>query len=148
MPMGRDQFAIEHEEGLAYFMEPTYRPRFRDSLTSPKRREKLIASLDHFKHLDYRWAYDATRMRPREIRDYLRKCGATDRCYVLSSDSDYLQMDERFRWILGTEANLSQALEDLAEGDFGTFISCIPGRLAFFEGEDLGQRFILQRPAA
>jgi len=28
----------------------------------------------------------------------------------------------------------------------GTFISCIPGKLAYFEGEGLNERYILERP--
>jgi hypothetical protein len=30
----------------------------------------------------------------------------------------------------------------------GTLVSCIPGRLAYFEGEEKGARFILERGAA
>jgi hypothetical protein len=37
------------------------------------------------------------------------------------------------------------ALEDIIGNNDGTFISCIPGRLACFEGEGPNQRYILER---
>ena len=27
----------------------------------------------------------------------------------------------------------------------GVFVSCLPGRLAYFEGEDVGARYVLER---
>jgi hypothetical protein len=38
----------EHEEGLALFISREWRQRFRESLSSPKRRVKLTRSLAHF----------------------------------------------------------------------------------------------------
>jgi hypothetical protein len=80
-------FAVEHEEGLSFFVEGSHRRRFRESLTSPKRRIKLIASLDHFQHLDYRWAHDASKLSVRELRQYLRQNGAPKTCYVLEAST-------------------------------------------------------------
>jgi hypothetical protein len=36
-------------------------------------------------------------------------------------------------------------MSDVVGSSSGTFVSCIPGRLAYFEGEDPGARFILLR---
>jgi hypothetical protein len=36
--------------------------------------------------------------------------------------------------------------KDVVGHNDGTFISCIPGRLAYFEGEGLNERYVLQRP--
>ena len=104
-------FALEHEEGLALFVEPTYRSRFRESLASPKRREKLISTLDHFPNLDYRWAVEITTKATTSTVDaYLRNAGAPKQCYVLASDGDYLQADESegFKFILGTTGGRSR----------------------------------------
>ena len=142
-------FALEHEEGLALFVEPTYRSRFRESLASPKRREKLISTLDHFPNLDYRWAVEITTKATTSTVDaYLRNAGAPKQCYVLSSDGDYLQANESegFKFILGTTVDLRVALDDLLWNQFGAFISCIPGRLACFTGEMPDERFVLERP--
>jgi hypothetical protein len=53
-----------------------------------------------------------------------------------------------------TSRATSQPLRELHEvleavvGRFqGTFVSCIPGRLAYFEGERENDRYILERPA-
>jgi hypothetical protein len=45
----------DHEEGLALFISREWRQRFRESLSSPKRRGKLTWSLAHFRHLDHRF---------------------------------------------------------------------------------------------
>jgi hypothetical protein len=43
----------------------------------------------------------------------------------------------------GKEVNLQIALEETIGRQMGTFISCIPGKLAYFEDED--GRYILER---
>ena len=134
-------FAREHEEALAFFVEGPHRLRFRESLASPKRRGTVIGSLDHFRYLDYRWAYDASAMGPREVYDYLRQSGAPKKCYVLSTSPSYDQLDDS-----GTATELRKALDDLLYDAFGSLISCIPGRLAYYTGEMPDERFILQRP--
>jgi hypothetical protein len=43
---------------------------------------------------------------------------------------------------------LDAALEGVYCGDMGAIISCIPGKLAYYEGEDHGERYILDRQDA
>ena len=43
---------------------------------------------------------------------------------------------------------LKEALGLIIGVSTGTLVSCIPGRLGYFEGEDGGERFILERGAA
>jgi len=38
---------------------------------------------------------------------------------------------------------LDEALTKIVGSGMGTFVSCIPGKLAFVEMEELGRRFIL-----
>ena len=59
--------------------------------------------------------------------------GAGSKCWVISGDS---HLD-------GQEMELQAALEETVGYQMGTFISCIPGKLAYFENED--GRYILQR---
>jgi hypothetical protein len=40
---------------------------------------------------------------------------------------------------------LHQALQETIGQGYGTLISCIPGKLAYFEGEEVNHRFILKR---
>ena len=45
------------------------------------------------------------------------------------------------------EKSLRAALEKTVGTGSGTIISCIAGKLAYFEGEEQNQRYILERPA-
>jgi len=40
---------------------------------------------------------------------------------------------------------LAEAVEKVLGMGMGTFISCIPGKLAYFEGEDENERLLLER---
>ncbi len=59
--------------------------------------------------------------------------GAPDTCHVIS--------EGRFD---GQEMELLAALEETVGSGFGTVISCLPGRLGYFEGE-MRERYILQK---
>jgi len=61
--------------------------------------------------------------------------GAGSRCWVISESSE---LDTR-------EMDLLEALGETVGHGMGTIISCVAGRLAYFEDEDA--RYILQRPA-
>jgi hypothetical protein len=49
------------------------------------------------------------------------------------------------RDIDGHEMSLSDALAKTVALGSGTFISCLPGKLGYFELEDLSERYILER---
>ena len=51
-----ESLKAEHEAGLALFLEPSSRGRFRHALTSARARSKFTAKLAHFAHLDQRFA--------------------------------------------------------------------------------------------
>ena len=71
-----------------------------------------------------------------QVAAKLKLLGASDRCYLISSGSD---LDGRFM-------DLEEALSDVIGFGNGTFISCIPGKLGYFEFEDMGERYLLIRP--
>jgi hypothetical protein len=54
-------------------------------------------------------------------------------CWVISEDAE----------IDGRESDLESALENVSGTGMGTILSCIPGKLAYFEGED--ERLLLAR---
>ena len=65
----------------------------------------------------------------------LRSHGAPTTCYVISADE---ALD-------GHEMPLSDALDAVAASFFGAFISCIPGRLGYFEYEDMKSAYLLRK---
>jgi len=126
----------QHERGLILSFIPLERQnRYLELLAKPKRRKDIIASLAHFKHLDMRYA---VQIPPRQqhapnILQLLKSKGAPETCYALSEDSE----------LDGKEMSLREALASIVGCGTGTFLSCIPGKLAYFEDED--QRWILER---
>jgi len=125
----------EHERQLIEaFILPQRRSRYLEFLARPKHRKKIISELPHFKHLDPR---SVVSIPPREqhwknIRALLLSMGAPDLCHALSEDSE----------IDGKELPLQKALQCVVGSGMGTFLSCVPGKLGYFEDED--QRWILQ----
>jgi len=41
---------------------------------------------------------------------------------------------------------LEDAMKEISGGDMGTILSCIPGKLAFFRGEEMRSERLLERP--
>lgn len=102
-----------------------------------RRRKVALDSLNHFRDLNLRFA----RQLPLEERNaeaierLLRQKGTPATCYVIS---DNWSIDGQF-------LPLNTALVEVVAGGLGTFLSCLPGKLGYFEGEDIGQRFILEK---
>ncbi|MBN4057132.1 hypothetical protein JYU19_02370 [bacterium AH-315-J21] len=69
------------------------------------------------------------------IEEELKVKGAPSECYVISND-------ERFD---GKLMDLSAALDSATGHGMGTIISCIPGKLAYFEGEESDDRYVLSK---
>jgi hypothetical protein len=121
------------------FIVPDKRARYVSRLGLPKARQKFINS--HFFHMRDLDARFAERIAPRDqngaaIYGMLRERGAPETCYVMSGSSD----------LDGEVSDLRDTLVRVVdEGYDGTFVSCIPGRLAYFDGEEPGERYILAR---
>ena len=135
--MERNSEALQHEDGLALFIEPGWRSRFRSAMGSPSRRAKVLSQLDHFRHLDERFAtpVPASRQTLAYLETELRRRGATSLVHVVSE----------VRELDGEQMTLGEALGAVLEHELGSFVSCIPGRLAYFHEEEYGNRHILQR---
>jgi hypothetical protein len=131
---------IEHEAAtIKAFVVRTKQERFLSFLSDPKKREKFTRELSHFRWFDQRfvtavpWKADPkSRLWERHaqgianISQLLRSRGARETCWVISEDP---KLD-------GQELDLDVALADAIRSGTGTILSCISGRLAFFEGED------------
>ena len=124
------------EATLRAFIRKTRVERHVALLRTRTKREKLIAEMYDL-DLDSRfiWTLKPEDQWPTRVYDLLRQRGAPDTCYVMSAVSD---LDER-------AMELREALELTVGHDSGTLISCIPGHLAYYEG-DGGCRYLLERP--
>jgi hypothetical protein len=127
----------EERELIRRFVVPTKRRRMLEFLANPRKRPRITASLAHFRDLDPRWVVPVppTQHFPAHLERLLRRLGAGDSCYVISENRE---LDAR-------RLPLSEALECVVGRGMGTLISCVPGQLAFFEGEGPSDRCILAR---
>jgi len=126
----------EHERQLIRaFVLPQRRDRYLELLGKPKRRKDITDTLAHFKHLDMTYAVQipSPQRLASGILELLKSKGAPQTCYAMSEDSE----------LDGREIPLSEGLAFVVGRGIGTFLSCIPGKLAYFEDED--ERWILER---
>jgi hypothetical protein len=131
---------MDHTEAvISAFIKPERAPRYLALLSKRDGRAKLRAKLAHLADLDPRFARsvagaDAT---PEALERLLQAQGAPSVCYCLSENSE---LDNR-------ELSLGDALRQVVGYGMGTFLSCLPGRLAYFEGEGPRERYLVRRAA-
>ena len=127
---------MEHSSALVRaFIAPERRERYLGLLASPRGREKLRRALAHLRDLDPRCTHELPKgvHTPAEIEVLLRSKGAPPECVLLAEDA---ALD-------GCRLPLADALDAVIGRGMGTLISCLPGRLAFYEGEGPGERYLL-----
>lgn len=108
-------------------------------LSNPRRRREFTAELAHFHWLDERFArpIPATLAHTQsEIVALLRRKGAGETSWVISED----------RAIDARELPLEEALAHVWGQFNGTIVSCVPGKLALFRGEEMCSERLLERP--
>jgi hypothetical protein len=127
----------EEEALIRAFVVKAKCDRFVELMAEPKRRKDVPATLAHFRDLDPRWIVHlpTNQHDARAVERALRSRGAGDLCYLISQEGD---LDRR-------RLPLADALEQVIGRGIGTLISCIPGSLAYFEGEGPSDRCILAR---
>lgn len=132
--------ASEHERAtIRAFVEPSKQERFLGFLSQPRTRKKFIKDLNNFRWFDQRfataivWKVDPTlRLWKRHLQGManiyhlLQSKGAGKSCYVMSGDKE---LDAR-------ELDLEWVLERVVDGEVGTILSCIPGKLGLYAAED------------
>jgi hypothetical protein len=129
---------MDHETALINaFILRERRARYTGMLSNPKKRTKILGKLHHLKDLDPRFIIEIS---PSDhysdtIATLLMKRGAPEQCHVIGGT----------RELDGRNVQLVEALDEVVAWGYGTLISCIPGRLGFYEGEDLTIRYILER---
>ena len=128
--------AMNHEEALLRaFIDPNRTERYLEFIASPKKRVKLIKELAHFKALNpaFMVGIPTNQRNVSAIIELLKAKGAGPKCWVISENA---KLD-------GQELDLETALKETVGYQMGTLISCVPGRLGYFEDED--GRCILER---
>ena len=132
------------EESVARsFLRSGKKERVSGLLKSKRGRAKFLDELYHFYDFDPRWVVDipASRQNVAGILALLKEMGAPRTCYAISVD-----VDAEGSPLDGREVDLEETLQHIVGTGWGTILSCIPGRLGFYEGEDLGRRVILWNP--
>lgn len=130
----------EHEEALVRaFLLSAKQQRWLELLKKPKRRADVLRALAHFYDLDARYALSipAAEQSTGKVLKLLRTRGAPPDCYLLSESAEF---DQR-------TMPLADALDAIVGMGMGTLVSCVPGRLGYYEGEGPGDRRILVRRA-
>jgi hypothetical protein len=123
------------EATIQAFISPQRRTRRLESLASGKRRRRFLDRLNHCRDIDERYATPLAS--DADIVAVLRGHGAAERCYVLS-DTGVLD---------GRELSLTEAVAEAELNGWGTIISCLPGRLAYYCDEGGERRMLLERKA-
>jgi hypothetical protein len=129
--------AIE-ERVVRTLIAPQRRAQYLSRLASEKTRQKFMNThLFHMRDLDARFAQQLPtgQQNSEDVLRLLHERGAPDRCYVISGSSDFD----------GEEVELGAAVDDVFDGSDGTFVVCVPDRLAYFQGEEPGEGYLLER---
>lgn len=125
---------------LRAFVVSQKQERLIELLSNPRRRARVLASLAHFRDLDERFKIEIPHAQQTAsgIAARLFKLGAPRECYAISENPA----------VDGRLLELERLLETVVGMGSGTLISCIPGRLGYYEGESPNNRWILTREAA
>jgi hypothetical protein len=129
---------LEQEAALIRaFIVPAKQERLVELLGRPRRRQDVLRTLYHFADLDPRFIsrIPAAEDSAEGIEVLLRSKGAPDLCYAISTDRD----------LDGRTVPLRVALTRTHGLGHGTLLSCVPGSLGYFEGEEIGERYVLER---
>lgn len=123
-----------HEESLIRsFILSERRPRWLQCLQSSKKRAQILDNLNHCCDIDDRYAL--TIPSNADVNKLLESRRAPSICYVLSDNHE----------IDGLELLLTEAIEKVKLGGWGTLIGCIPNRLAYYYDECGERQMILER---
>lgn len=129
----------QHHESLFVksFIQPSKHERLIDFLASPKKRRKATDSLYHLSDLKEQHIVQIQLggLNYQQIVQLLHERGAPKTCWVISTNSAF---DAK-------ELELDFVLSEILGGSFGSVLSCIPGKLAYYEGESPNNRYILQK---
>ncbi|MBD7943447.1 hypothetical protein H9650_04890 [Psychrobacillus sp. Sa2BUA9] len=121
------------------FFEKRIQQRVLFELSSPQKRYDAFGRRNNFIRKELMLEIPKPNSDPEKIEKLLKKQGAGNLCYVITSaESD----------VDGKELPLIKALEDLIWSGLPFIISCIPNKLAYYQGEQAygsPEKYILKR---
>lgn len=117
------------------FIDRSQQRRIRSLIGTKKGRRKFIGMLAHALRLNERTStrIPANQQNTVSILKLLWDKGAPEECYVISEDSE----------LDGTRQQLVHAMDQVMGCGTVAIISCIPGVLGFYQGEDKNERYLL-----
>jgi hypothetical protein len=126
---------MEHEHSLIKaFVNKERQERYLALTSTEKGRRKFKTYLSHFKDFNNQNCSPIPSLSSStQLYDLLKSSGAPDTCYVICENLKY---DMKV-------LPLMDATKQLFNSGLAFFLSCIPGKLAYYEGEDSSQRFVL-----
>jgi len=129
---------VEREQQLVgAFVVPRKRERYVEIVGSKKARAKFLQSLYHFADFDQAWVVAAPHAAEDTIAEPRRR-GAPDDCYIISVSKE----------LDGLIKPLEDVIRERIAPIEGSILCCVPGELAYFEGEPPKNRLILHRPGS
>ena len=129
---------MDHETGFVRgFVLPACQKRWLEFLSKPKRRIAFLHRLADDKDFDshFRLPIPPAQQTPEGIAALLHELHAPASCQLISEMSGIDRED----------MPLMAALQLVIGARLGTVISCIPGKLAYYEGESPRNRYVLFR---
>ena len=136
---------MNREQEIAFiqsFVRREARDRTQFELLSKKKRGRFLSKLchDYDSVLDTRYLKQITQPNSdfETILELLEQEGASDTCYAISANDE----------IDGETLQLSDALEKAVGFGLPTILICIPGKLAYFEAEQMAgppPRYLLKK---
>jgi hypothetical protein len=129
--------SMHEQEFVRSFIQKERRERCYFLLSDPSRRREFTSKLAHFNWLDERFATSVPgRMAhtSMELVSLLKQHGAGPIVWVISED----------RAIDGCALPLQEAMDSIWGRFMGSVLSCVPGKLAFYRGEEMKSERLLK----
>jgi hypothetical protein len=129
---------MDHETAfIKSFVLPDKQSRWLELLSKVKRRHIFLHRLADDRDFDGKFKVELkpSQQNPEDVERILKQCGAPQTCHVISESSE----------VDGKDLPLRKAIEEVLGYGMGSVISCIPGQLAYYEGEMPSDRFVLKK---
>lgn len=123
-----------HEESLINsFILKERQGRYTNLISTSKGRKKFRTYIAHFKDLNKNKCTLIDCEDFVQLYHLLKSKGAPDICYIISEHSNYDMQN----------LSLLLAIKSLFNSGISYFLSCIPGKLVYYEGEERNQKILL-----
>lgn len=123
------------EQFIKSFVKKDKQKRLMAFAKDSKNRKKFTSGLAHTKDIEPQCIHriPADSHTAEKIEAILKRNGASDECYVIS---EHTKFDRK-------QSDLLSVLTEVIGTGLCTVVCCIPGKLAYYEGEESGERYLL-----